>query len=109
MKLARTLAHALIVLAVVLVVAAFATRGFATVLKQLGFASYLPFALATAAAVNNQKGLLVATILVTILAIIPCAIAALAHALLPIGAGILLGTAVQRGMQEAREEVRHVE
>ena len=104
MKLGRALVHTLIILAVATIGASIATRGFAIVLHHLSFGSFLPFALATAAAMNNQKGLLIATAGVTVLAIIPCSIQLLAHAVLPIGIGVLLGTGVQRAIRETTEQ-----
>lgn len=96
----RTLAHALIILAVMLITAALATRGLRTILEQVGFASFIPFALATAAATNNHKPLLISTIAITILLLIPCSISRLAHALVPIGAGILLGVALNKALTQ---------
>lgn len=108
MKFLRTLAYALIILAVLLVVSETVHRpGFAMLLRYLAFGSYVPFALATAAAINGQRGIVVAVVLISILAIIPCSIDTLAHAVVPIGAGILAGEALRIALHEASEEVDH--
>lgn len=103
MNLLRALTHSLIILTLALIGSAFATRGIATILGYLAFGSFLPFALATAACINHQRGLLITTLLMTILAIVPCTIEEVARALVPIGAGITLGLAVQRALTESRE------
>jgi hypothetical protein len=63
----------------------------------------LPFAFSTAACINNQRGLLVATLVLTIAAVIPCSVQHLAEALVPIGAGVLLGIAINRALTETQE------
>src|SRR3954453_17163811 len=98
MNLLRSLTHALIILTVALITSAFATRGIATILGYLRFGSFLPFALATAPVINHQRGLLITTLAVTIAVILPCTIDELARALVPIGAGVLLGVAIQRAI-----------
>lgn len=103
MKLLRSLTHALIILAIALVSSAMATRGIALILQHLSSGAFLPFAFATAACINNQRGLLVATLALTIFAIIPCSIQLLAVALAPVGAGVLLGLAIQRAITETQE------
>ncbi|MGK2855970.1 MAG: hypothetical protein ACSLFQ_02060 [Thermoanaerobaculia bacterium] len=103
MKLLRALTHALIILAIALISSAFATRGIALILRHVSFGAFLPLAFSTAACINNQRGLLVATLALTIAAVIPCSVQHLAEALVPIGAGVLLGVAINRALTETQE------
>ncbi len=109
MKFLRTLAYALIILAILLVISETVHRpGFAMLLGYLSFGSYVPFALATAAAINGQRGIVVAVVILAILSIIPCSIERFAHAVVPIGVGILAGEALRIALKEAgEEEVKH--
>lgn len=105
MKFLRTLAYAAIILALLLVIDESVKRpGFLMILSYLRFASFIPFSLACAAAINGQRGIVVAVVLIAILSIIPCSIETLAHAVVPIGVGILAGEALRIALHEAQED-----
>lgn len=106
MKVLRTLAYAAIILAGLLILSSLVkAEGFAAVLRVIGFGAYFPFALATAAAITNQRGILIATALIMLLSVVPCTVHELARAVAPIGIGILGGVALQHAIHESREEM----
>jgi hypothetical protein len=106
MKVLRTLAHAIIILGVLLVLARFlgGTPGFARLFGVLGWASFVPFSLSCAAGINNQRAVVIITVIATLLAIWPASIEKVAQALVPIGLGILAGVAMKSAFAEAKEE-----
>jgi len=105
MKVLRTLAYAAIILAVlVMVQESVKLPGFVLVLGYLRFGSFVPFALATAAAINGQRGIVITVVILSVLSIMPCTIEVFAHALVPIGVGILAGTSLHTAITDAHEE-----
>lgn len=105
MKLVRTLALALIILLALLLTNALVEQRTArAILAMLSFGAYLPVSLATAAAMTNVKGVAIGVLLITMITVIPCSMTVFAHAIVPVGAGILLGTALQHAINESREE-----
>lgn len=106
MKILRTLAYAAIILAGLLIVSSLVKApGFAAVLGIIGYGAYLPFSLTAAAAITNQRGILIATALIVLLSVVPCTVQELARAVAPIGIGILGGVALQHAIRESREEM----
>lgn len=105
MKVLRTLAYAAIILAGLLLLSSLVkAEGFAAVLRIISFGGYLPFALTAAAAITNQRGIIITTALIVLLSIVPCTVQELATAVAPIGIGMLSGTALQHAIRESREE-----
>lgn len=105
MKVLRTLAYAAIILTLMLLLSALVRGGsFHLVFSYLGFGSFVPFSLATAAVMQDQKGLLVGVVVLTLVAVIPSSADGVARAVVPIGAGIALGVGLQRAVTESREE-----
>ena len=72
------------------------------VLSALSWGAYLPLAIATAAAITDLKGIIVALLAITVLITIPSGMPEFARAILPIGAGIILGTAIRAGIKESQ-------
>ena len=104
MRLQRTLAYALIVLTLVTLASMLVTKGgLKDILAALSWGSYVPLALATAAAITDQKGLVIALVIITILIVIPTTLQAFVRAVLPIGAGIALGTGLRAAIKEGTD------
>ena len=104
MRLQRTLAYALIELTLVTLASKLVTKGgLKEILGALSWGSYVPLAIATAAAITDQKGLVIALVIITILIVIPTSLQAFARAILPTGAGILLGTGLRMAIKEGSE------
>jgi hypothetical protein len=105
MKVLRTLAYAAIILAGLLILSSLVkAQGFVAVLRVIGFGAYFPFALTAAAAITNQRGILIATALIVLLSVVPCTVQELARAVAPLGIGILGGVALQYAIRESSEE-----
>lgn len=106
MKILRTLAHAVVILGVLLILESFlgSTPGFARLFAILGWGSFVPFSLCTAAGINNQRSIVIITVVSTLLSIWPANLDAVAHALLPVGAGILTGVSMSSAFRESKEE-----
>jgi len=105
MKVLRTLAYAAIILAGLLILSSLVkAQGFTAVLGIIGYGAYLPFSLTTAAAITNQRGIVITISIIVLLSIIPCTLQDFARAVAPIGIGILTGIALQHAIHESREE-----
>lgn len=100
MKLKQAGAYALISLTVFTILGMLATRGLKDVLHALSWGAYLPLSIATAAAIMDLKGLIVGLVGLTILMTVPTGMQEFAHAILPTGAGIILGSAIRAGIKE---------
>lgn len=104
MKLARMLASAVIVLAIVWLLTAVLRRpAFQVLFGYLLVGGGVPFATSMAASLHAQHGIAILVGVLTILTIIPCPMADVARALVPIGIGMLAGTGLHRVMHEAKE------
>jgi hypothetical protein len=105
MNVLRTLAYAAIILAGLLILSSLVKApGFAAVLGIIGYGAYLPFSLTAAAAITNQRGILITIALIVLLSIVPCTLQEFARAVAPIGIGLLTGIALQHAIRESREE-----
>lgn len=105
MKVLRTLAYAAIILAGLLVLSSLVkAQGFAAILGIIGYGAYLPFSLTAAAAITNQRGIIITIALIVLLSIVPCTLQDLARAVAPIGIGILTGIALQHAIRESSQE-----
>ena len=102
MRLKQAGAYALIALTAFTITGTLATRGLKDVLSALSWGAYLPLAIATAAAITDLKGIIVALLAITVLITIPSGMPEFARAILPIGAGIILGTAIRVGIKESQ-------
>ncbi len=99
MRLAKALAHALILAAVANILAGLLRHvgpGFSFLVDQLGWGWFVPFAIATACALHNQKALSLVLLGVVLLIAVPLTLAILPVVLVPVGAGILAGTGLRR-------------
>jgi hypothetical protein len=104
-KTLRTLTFALVILAAIhLIAATIETRATLFFLERAGFGGFIPLSLAAAAGVTSDKSVLVATLLGVLLAVLPCSVAHLAHALTPLGLGVAAGVAICHGIRESKEE-----
>ena len=104
MKLARTLASALILLAVVWLLSAVLRRpAFVVLFEYLLFGGGVPFATSMAASMHGQQTIAILVVLLTILAIIPCPMTDVARALIPIGIGIVAGTGLHALLRDAKD------
>lgn len=105
MNVLRTLAYAAIILAGLLVLSSLVKApGFAAVLGIIGYGAYLPFSITAAAAITNQRGIIITIALIVLFSIVPCTMQEFARAVAPIGIGILTGIALQHAILESREE-----
>ena len=105
MRLVRTLTFGLVFLAGFhLMAATLETRAIAFLLGWARFGGFIPLSLAAAAGVTRDKGVLVATLLGVLLAVLPCSVERLAHALTPLGLGTVAGVAIGLGIRESKEE-----
>jgi len=105
MKVLRTLAYAAIILAGLLLLHSLVkAQGFTAVLRIIGYGAYLPFSLTTAAAITSQRGIIITVTLIVVLSIVPCTLQVFATAVAPIGAGILIGIALQHAIRDTTEE-----
>ena len=105
MPLLRVLTHAVIIIACAYLLRFFAQAVHATALiNVLNFLSagwYITLALVTSAAMHNQKSLVLAICILVPLGSAPFAsIDDFAHTIVPIGVGILLGTALRPAIRE---------
>lgn len=105
---AQAFVIALITMSLSLILAAVAhhtpSGALVTVMDWLSFWAFLPFGLAVGCGVTNSKPLLIATTVVTVLIVAPRGIPTLSRALAPIGAGLLIGTGLQRTLPGAPDE-----
>ena len=96
----RTLVHALVILlcASVLSVLSDAAHieGLKLVLALFDASHYLLFSFAAAAALNRQRALVLVLLVVAVIFTWPPDTERIVHVLLPIGAGVLVGTAAQQ-------------
>ncbi|MBV8518829.1 MAG: hypothetical protein JO197_15645 [Acidobacteria bacterium] len=101
----RTLVHALVILLCVNVLAAVAAaahaEGITLVLSLLDAAYYLLFASASAAALNRQRALVLVLVALAVMLTWPLAPQRIVHVLLPIAAGVLLGSGLQQLFNDA--------
>src|SRR5437870_3076709 len=92
----RTVTFALIAFGLAHLASAFVhTGGLRLALDAIGFAAFVPASLSIAAGVTNNKALLIATTIVLLLAVYPCDLAHLAHAVSPVGIGLLIGVGLR--------------
>jgi heme/copper-type cytochrome/quinol oxidase subunit 1 len=105
MKVLRTLAYAAIILAGLLILSSLVkAQGFAAVLGIIGYGAYLPFSLTAAAAITNQRGIIITISIIVLLSTVPCTMQDFARAIAPLGVGILSGIALQYAIRESSEE-----
>ena len=101
----RTLVHALVILLCVNVLAVVAAaahaEGITLVLSLLDAAYYLLFASASAAALNRQRALVLVLVVLAVILTWPLAPQRIVHVLLPIAAGVLLGSGLQQLFNDA--------
>jgi zinc transporter ZupT len=101
----RTLVHALVILLSVNVLAVVAAAahadGITLVLSLLGAAHYLLFAGTAAAALNRQRALVLVLVVLAVMLTWPLAPERIVHVLLPVAAGVLLGSGLQQLFNDA--------
>jgi hypothetical protein len=101
----RTLVHALVILlcASVLGVLAEAAHleGLKLVLALFSASHYLLFSVAAAAALNRQRALVLVLLVVAVILTWPPDTERIVHVLLPMGAGVLVGTGAQQLFTDA--------
>lgn len=97
----RTLTFALIAFGIAQVASAFVLAGgLRLALDAIGFAAFIPFALTLGCGVTNNKAVLIATVVLLLLAIYPCDLQHLAHAVAPVGIGLLVGTGLRLTLKQ---------
>lgn len=101
----RTLVHALVILLCVSILAVLAQaahlEGVTLVLALVDAAHYLLFAFAAAAALNRQRALVLVVLVLAVMLTWPPATARVVHVLLPVAAGVLLGSGLQQLFNDA--------
>gem|GEM_PF-4813272 len=98
----RTLAYALIALAVSYFVAFFRAPAIQFLATQLGYAAGLPWAASVACGITRDRVTLIALVTILVLFIAPSGVHALARALVPVGAGLVIGQLIGQGIREER-------
>ena len=78
--------------------------GYVTIMRLLSPGLYAPLAIAMSAALHAQRSVIIILTVLIIVRIWPCTVQVLSVWLLPVGAGILLGTLVQYVLRESRGE-----
>ena len=101
----RTLVHALVILLCASVLGVLAeaahVEGLKLVLALFDASHYLLFSFAAAAALNRQRALVLVLLVAAVIFTWPPDTERIVHVLLPIGAGVLVGTAAQQLFHDA--------
>ena len=107
-RLLRMFTHAFFFLIAAHVVTALADQtsapGYRTVLRFLAPGSYLPLAVALSAALHAQRGIMIILVGLIMIGIWPFTINDLARWLVPVGAGIILGSLLEIVIRESHGE-----
>ena len=107
-RLLRMFTHALCFLIVAHLAGALALRttppGYAAVMRLLAPGDYAPLAVAWSAALHRQQSIIIALVILIMVGIWPCTMNDLAAWLTPVGAGVLLGSLVERVVRESHGE-----